>query len=117
MATITKTPANTWKAVIRKKGFPTQTKTFRVKRDASDWSRRVEDEIVRGVYIQRTTSERTTLSQALDRYLKEVSPTKKENTQRAEITKAAILNSYLGQYALSMITPEVVAKFRDQRMA
>ena len=116
MATITKTPANTWKAIIRKKGVPQQTKTFRVKRDAVDWARRVEDEIVRGVYIQRSTSERTTLSQALDRYLKEVSSTKKPSTQLNEKVKAKNLKIYLGQYALSMITPEIVAQYRDDRL-
>lgn len=34
MATLVKTPSGTWKAVIRKVGFPTATKTFRTKRDA-----------------------------------------------------------------------------------
>jgi hypothetical protein len=60
MATIVKTPAGTWKAVIRKTGWPTNAKTFRTKRDAEDWSRRTEDEMVRGVYIQRSGSERLT---------------------------------------------------------
>ncbi len=42
MATLVKTPSGTWKAVIRKVGFPTATKTFRTKRDAEDWSRRTD---------------------------------------------------------------------------
>ena len=45
MATIVKTPSGTWKALIRKTGFPTTIKTFRLKRDAEDWARRTEDEI------------------------------------------------------------------------
>lgn len=53
MAIIVKTPAGTWKAVVRKTGWPTNAKTFRTKRDAEDWARRTEDEMVRGVYIQR----------------------------------------------------------------
>lgn len=39
MATIVKTPSGTWKAVIRKTGWPTSSKTFRTKRDADDWVR------------------------------------------------------------------------------
>ncbi|MGD8619298.1 MAG: hypothetical protein PVH54_08940 [Gammaproteobacteria bacterium] len=39
MATITRAPSNTWKAVIRKHGWPTAMKTFRAKRDAEDWTR------------------------------------------------------------------------------
>ncbi|WP_196494300.1 hypothetical protein [Alteromonas macleodii] len=52
MATLVKTTSGTWKAVIRKTGWPTTSKTFRLKRDAEDWVRRSEDEIVRGVYIK-----------------------------------------------------------------
>ena len=77
MAVIVKTPSGTWKALIRKRGFPTASKTFRMKRDAEDWARRTEDEMVRGVYIQRASAERLTIADALKRYLEEVSPTKR----------------------------------------
>lgn len=53
MATIVKTPSGKWKAVIRKLGWPTKCKTFRLKRDATDWARRVEDQMVRDVFIER----------------------------------------------------------------
>jgi hypothetical protein len=54
MATIVKTPSGTWKAVIRKLGWPTTTaKTFRTKRDAEDWARRTEDEMVSAVFTYR----------------------------------------------------------------
>ena len=68
MATIVKTPSGTWKAFIRKTGWPPTAKTFRTKRDAEDWSRRTEDEMVRGVYIQRGPAERMTVEVALNRY-------------------------------------------------
>ena len=44
--------------VGRKTDWPTNEKTFRTKRDAEDWARRTEDEMVRGVYIQHCGSER-----------------------------------------------------------
>ena len=68
MATSVKTPSGTWKALIRKQGWPTTSKTFRTKRDAEDWSRRTEDEMDRGVFITRSPSERTTFEAALKRY-------------------------------------------------
>ena len=74
MATITKTPSATWKAVIRKRGWPTNIKTFRTKRDAEDWARRTEDEMVHGEYIDHAGSDRILLKHALDRYLREVPP-------------------------------------------
>lgn len=68
MATIVKTPSGTWKALIRKTGWPATAKTFRTKRDAEDWARRTEDEMVRGMYIHRAPAERMTVEAALKRY-------------------------------------------------
>ncbi|MGC9156555.1 MAG: site-specific integrase, partial [Ferrimicrobium sp.] len=58
-----------WQAIIRKRGFPSQTKTFRTKRDAESWAKIIESEMVRGVFIQRNDAERTLLSDALSRYM------------------------------------------------
>jgi hypothetical protein len=49
MATLVKTKKGHWKAIIRKVGWPASSKTFRTKRDAEDWARNTEDEMVRGV--------------------------------------------------------------------
>jgi integrase len=117
MATIVKTPSNTWKAVIRKNGWPTSIKTFRTKRDAEDWSRRTEDEMVRGTYIQRATADRMTVESAVDRYVKEVTPTKRPSSQEGEQRRAEILKRHLGKYSLAALTPEIIAKFRDERLA
>jgi len=51
--------------------------TFRTKRDAVDWARSTEDEMTRGLYICRASSERMTIWAALERYLAEVSARKK----------------------------------------
>jgi len=117
MATLVKTPSGTWKAVIRKAGWPITTKTFRTKRNADDWARRTEDEMVRGVYVQRSAAERMTVEDALQRYLREVTPGKRPTSQRTEKLRAAILTRHLGRYSLATLTPEVIAKFRDDRLA
>jgi integrase len=116
MATIVKTPSGTWKAMIRKNGWPTSTKTFRTKRDAEDWSRRTEDEMVRGVFIQRTPSEKMTIETAMLRYVKEVVPTKKPSTQKREATRVKQLLSHFGNYSLAAVTTEMVAAYRDLRL-
>lgn len=116
MATIVKTPSGTWKAVIRKTGWPTSSKTFRTKRDAEDWARRTEDEMVRGIYIQRAPAERMTVEAALNRYLKEVTPTKRASTQTGEHKKAQVLIRHLGKYSLAALNAEIVAQFRDVRL-
>jgi hypothetical protein len=117
MATIVKTPSGTWKALIRKQGWPTTSKTFRTKRDAEDWSRRTEDEMVRGVFITRSPSERMTFEAALNRYMSEVSTTKKLKTQSSEAGSAKHLEKFFGKYSLAAISSELVASYRDQRRA
>ncbi|HEX7643015.1 MAG TPA: site-specific integrase [Burkholderiaceae bacterium] len=116
MATITKTPSGTWKAIIRRVGWPTSAKTFRTRRDAEDWARRTEDEMVRGVFIQRSPSEKMLVSSALQRYAQEVVPTKKDSTQRREHARIREIDAYFGQYSLAAVTPDLVAKFRDMRL-
>lgn len=144
MATLVKPPSGTWKAVIRKAGWPTSSKTFRTKRDAEDWARRTEDEMVRGVYIQRAPGERMTLESALTRYLREVTPTKHEPTRAAELKKpprcaryasllppprglfilgrpgdkkAQPLLKHLGKYSLAALSADIVTQYRDMRLA
>src|SRR5690554_7721785 len=115
MATLVKTPSGTWKAVIRKTGWPTTAKTFRTKRDAEDWARRTEDEMVRGVYIERGPPERMTLEAALKRYLPEDSPRKRPTPAATEVRHAKPPFQALGQYPLAPLSPEIIAKYRAAR--
>jgi len=117
MASLVKTPSNTWKAVVRRKGWPPTIKTFRTKRDASDWARRVEDEMVRAVYIDRAPSALVSFEEALDRYMEEVSVLKSKGTHDREQARAAALKERLGEYSLAAISPDLVAKYRDRRLA
>jgi integrase len=115
LATLTKSPLGKWKAVIRKTGWPATSKTFRTKRDAEDWARNTEDEMVRGVFINRADSHQLTLSAALDRYLSEITPTKRWTTAIREKRRAKTLKDRLGKYSLTALTPDVIAKYRDTR--
>jgi integrase len=117
MPTIVKTPSGTWKAVIRKTGFPSNIKTFRLKKDAEDWARRTEDEMVRGLFIQRGPSERFTFEKAMQRYLAEVTPTKRPFTQSGELMRSSPLVGFFGKYSLAAVTAEMVAQYRDKRLA
>jgi len=83
MACIYQAPSGSWKAVTRRTGKPTVSKTFHLKIDAEQWAWKAEDEIIRGVYIPKSHSEKTTIAKALDRYLKEITATKKPLGKRA----------------------------------
>lgn len=117
MPTIVKTPSGTWKALVRKTGFPTTIKTFRLKRDAEDWARRVEDDMVRGMFVQRAPAERMTFEKAIERYIDEVTPTKRPATQTRETKRMQPLVKFFGRYSLAGITPDLVAQYRDLRLA
>ena len=49
MATIRKRGNYQWEAQIRKRGFPSQTKTFNTKVEAEAWAKMIESEMARGV--------------------------------------------------------------------
>jgi len=53
MPTVTKTPAGTFRAYVRIKGYPSISKTFHTERDAQYWGRLTEDEIRRGIHRHR----------------------------------------------------------------
>ncbi len=72
--------------------------------------------MVRGVYIQRSGSERMTLESALKRYLSDITPTKKPTTQRGETSKAKKLIEHLGKYSLAALSAETIAGYRDKRL-
>lgn len=73
--------------------------------------------MVRGVYLSRAGSERMTVEAALDRYLSEVTPTKKATPQRSEGVIAKHLISILGKYSMAAVTGELAASYRVQRIA
>ncbi|MHB8409817.1 MAG: hypothetical protein ACYDHY_17315 [Acidiferrobacterales bacterium] len=63
-----------WQALIRRRGYPQQTRTFNSKARAEEWALDVEGEMSRGDWKDRTEGDRTTLRQALERYEQEVVP-------------------------------------------
>lgn len=116
MATLVQAPDGKWKAVIRRKGWPIVAKTFRTKRDAQDWARQAEDEMVRGVFINRADSHGMMLATALDRYLSDITPKKKPSTQIREKGRIKTLRGKLKKYSLAALTPKIVAQYRDERL-
>ena len=84
-----------WEATINKKGFPRTSRTFDTKSEAEAWAAVVESEMARGIFVSRQESEKTTLSEALDRYEREVSSTKKGH--RREKTRISIWKITLWQ--------------------
>ncbi len=106
-----------YKALVRMTGWPTASKTYRTRKDAEDWARRIEDEMVRGVFIQRAPAESMTLSAALDRYAREVTPTKKASSRDSELRRIETVKRSLGAYSMAALSSDLIADFRDRRLA
>ncbi|MDA8153619.1 MAG: site-specific integrase [Acidithiobacillus sp.] len=103
-----------WQAQIKRKGFPLVVKTFRTKTEATQWATITESEMMRGVFIQRSDAERTTLAEVLSRYVDEVLPGKRSRQPVQSV--AGIVSKHLGRYSLAALSPAVLAKYRDDRL-
>lgn len=108
MASINKTPHGTWKVLVRRLVWPPQIKTFRLKREGEYWARETEDAIKRGAYSAKTQelSGKFTVSDALDRYERDVSPTKRASTRDRESVRIKQLRRFFGRYGIAAITPK-----------
>ena len=116
MATIRKRGDYQWQVMIRRKGHADQTKTFETKESAVKWARMIEGEIDRGVFVSRDEQEKTLLSEALARYLLEVTPQKKGAVREKDRIKQLMRHSLANRF-LANIRSFDIAKFRDERLA
>ena len=103
-----------WAVEIEKKGFARISRTFDTKAEAEAWAKVTESEMVRGVFVSRHEAENTTLSDALDRYLLEVSVHKKSH--RTEKIYAGTWKKTFGSRSIASISSTDIAKYRDNRL-
>ena len=115
MASIIKRGPHQFQATIRLKGFPSQSKTFESKREAEAWSKIVESEMIRGVFIhQEKEAEQTSLRTALERYRDEIIPFKRHPYQEAQRVKRWLQNDLCNRSLVSLRGVDF-AQYRDKR--
>lgn len=115
MASILNRGPYQWQATVRKVGFPTQTRTFESKREAQDWSKATESEMRRGIFVDRSEAERTTLRELLERYSKEVTPTKRGKGPELSRLKRLIAHP-LALQRLAALRSVDFSSYRDERL-
>lgn len=116
MVTIVKTASGTWKALIRLKQWPTACKTFRLRKEAVEWARESEYEMLQDTFARTKSACKLEFNAAMDKYLREVTVLKSSKTQGSERYRAAQLKSYFGKYKLVEITPKMISVYRDLRL-
>jgi integrase len=115
MASILKRGEFSYQAVIRRRGFPSQTKTFDTKGEAQRWARMVERDMDRGAWRDSSAAEKSTLADVLRRYLAEVTPAKKG--AGIEATKInAMLRDPICSLRMSAVSSMDLASWRDRRL-
>jgi integrase len=114
MASYTKRSEGQWQVKVRKKGYPTQTKTFRNKSLAQKWATQVEAQMDNKLFISSTLAETSTFQELADRYIVEILPSKKSAIKLESMIKG--ICSYFGDYSAISITPNKVAKYREERL-
>jgi integrase len=114
MATITRRKAG-YQVQVRRTGYPTRSKSFTALRDAEAWGRQIENELDRGLYLDRTEADKQTLGSILGRYLREVSPTHK-GFKNETICITALKRDVLCSYRASALSGKLFADWRDRRL-
>jgi len=119
MATIRIRKSGWWQAIIERKGYPMQSKTFEFKDDAQKWARDIESKIDKGIFSDRSEAERTTLSDLISTFKTEFAPhhyRKREDGKEAYKSQCKRLDEGLGKYSLAVLDQKLVAKYRDDRL-
>lgn len=112
MATIRRRGPHQWHAQVRRLGWPSQTKTFNTKAEAEAWAAMIESEMNRGVWLDRSEAEITTLHALLDRYEAEVMPALKGAVREKSVI-SLWRQTPLAKRAMATIRSGDVAQQRD----
>ncbi len=102
-----------YRVLVRLKGHPTRTATFRRKTDAKRWGAQTETAIRENRYFKTAEANRRTLAEMIDRYTEQVL-----HPQRSGYKKLVSLltrwRNELGDYMIADVTPAKIAEVRDR---
>ena len=117
MASIEKRTTDTgeisYRVKIRLKGYPTQTATFKRLTDAKKWTQDTESAIREGRHFKTTEAKKHTLADLVDRYIKDVLPTKPKQA-RQQKQQLEWWKDKMGAYLLSDVTAAMIGQYRDE---
>jgi hypothetical protein len=102
-----------WQARVHRRDHCPVVKSFNTKADAVKWARHTESQLDLGTLAPKAAM--PPLIRIVDRYLAEVTPTKKGAAQELNRGRQ-IARRPLGSMQLDKITSEVLSKYRDARL-
>ena len=102
-----------YRVQVRKRGYPTQTATFKRKTDAKKWAGSVESAIEERRYRNVAQAKRHTVGELIQKYVADYLPRK----PRSEVVQRQQLRWWqdrIGSLTLADLTPDVIAEHRDK---
>ncbi|MFC5474632.1 site-specific integrase [Paraherbaspirillum soli] len=104
-----------WQARVRRKGFPDEVNSFATKAEAQMWARCIESLIDKGTHFSLNQSKDWLLTDVLERYMQEVTPSKRGAKREAEGIRF-MQRQKMAAYSMERLTPSVIANYRDERL-
>lgn len=104
-----------WRVRIRRAGLPTQTQSFPSKALAQVWARSIEADIDKGIAVDRRAAQRTSLAEVLERYRREVTPTKRGAADE-NLRLRAMAQRPFAHVRMCSLTSSHLAAYRDERL-
>ena len=104
--------ATSYRVKVRLKGFPPQSATFERLTDAKKWAQHTESAIREGRHFKTTEAKRHTLAELVDRYCREVLPSKKSKIDQAQ--QLGWWKTEIGSFTLADVSPSLLAEYRDK---
>lgn len=104
-----------FQASVRMKGVRSQTETFETMQEAEDWIAETEAKIRRNEFVDRREAQKTKLYEILERYEKQVAPTKRGGA--SELPRLRQLKQHpLAERRLAQLGPADFSRYRDERL-
>lgn len=100
-------------AIIRLKGYPTQTATFNKKSLAKEWIQKTEQDLKQGKSLVYSVSNRLTLNDIINRYLSEELPKRRSDHQKYK-TQLSWWGQNLGFIYLKDLKPSVIVEYQNK---
>ncbi|MDP6389877.1 MAG: site-specific integrase [Alphaproteobacteria bacterium] len=106
-----------WQAIVRRKGIPTQSRTFNRRGDAAEWARQAELKADRRDLGQDPrVLDTLTVGTLLERYRDEVVSRKRGAAEIETYIINALRRRSFAEIPLGNLDPSVFAKYRDARL-
>jgi hypothetical protein len=97
---------------VRQAGFPARTASFPTRRLAERWGKTIEAQMIEGRHFRHSESRRRTVAEAIDRYVTEEIPKKRDGSMHR--VRLPWWKQQIGNVKLADVTPALLAEMREK---